>query len=130
MIEMRPGSDVATEAWRGLHGSELAQTHIDLRAWPEAESRLFLEELLFVHAGQMLVDRGLERRIVDHVLRYAVGNPMQMIEHVRVLVDNGWLRTGPDGSAVFDFGGGARDAELAGRSHRGARGIYQTFSRL
>ena len=102
MIETRPGSDVATEAWRGLHGSELAQTRIDLRAWPEAESRRFLEELLFVHAGEMLFDRGLERRIVDHVLRYAVGNPMQMIEHVRVLVDNGWLRTGPDGSAVFD----------------------------
>jgi hypothetical protein len=102
MIESRSDSDLTTEAWRRLYESSQTHTRLDLRPWSDEDSRQFLEELIAALAGRRLSDASVQHKIVDHVLKSSFGNPMQIIEHVRLLVDNQWLRIEQDGSAVFD----------------------------
>lgn len=102
MVESRSDSDLTTEAWRRLYESGLTHTRLVLRPWSDEDSRHFLEELIAALAGRRLSDASVEQKIVDHVLKSSLGNPMQIIEHIRLLVDNQWLRIEEDGSAVFD----------------------------
>lgn len=102
MIESRSDSDLTTEAWRRLYESSQTHTRLDMRPWSDEDSRHFLEELIAALAGRRLSDGSVQQKIVDHVLKSSLGNPMQIIEHVRLLVDNQWLHIEPDGSVVFD----------------------------
>jgi len=102
MIESRSDNDLTTEAWRRLYDFGSKCTQITLLPWSEKHSRQFVHELIENLVGHPLSEKVVEKHITDHVLTVSLGNPMQMIEHMRMLVDNGWLHVEKDGSAIFD----------------------------
>lgn len=101
MVERQADSDLTTTAWRRLYESSEACTRIVLSPWSEGHSREFLSGLIESLVGILPTDREAERQVIDHILASSLGNPMQMIEHLRLLVDHGWLRIEEDGSTLF-----------------------------
>jgi hypothetical protein len=100
-----------TDSWRALYESGDVQT-IELKTWSAAESERFLELVLRPMTGArpgfdpFRVDPRW-RALREHVLRTAAGNPMQMLEYLRTLREEGVLIDDGHGALVV-----AQDAAM------------------